>query len=119
MKPIDRALGNVFSHALDGVVVRPAIVTIEIALPFREQVRNHRAQLVAVPTRLKIGRAPALPGPNGVKLLIFLPGHWDRIGLLWINRLRQYFFGHWFEPGGRFRFVKYLMELLIYTERLG
>ena len=71
MQPVDRALGNVFGHAFDGVVVRPAVVAIEIALPFRKQVRNDRPQVVAVPARFEIGRAPGLPGADRVKLLIF------------------------------------------------
>src|SRR5258705_5264438 len=119
MKLIDGAFGTVFGHALYRIVVGPAIVTIKIALPFCKQVRNDRAQCIAVPTRLEIGRAPALPGPNGVKLLVFLPCHRHRIGLLRVNRLRQHFLGHRFELGCCFRFVKNLMELLIYAERLG
>src|SRR6266511_541255 len=88
MKPIDRTLGDVFSHSLHGIVVRPAIVTIKIAFPFGEQVGNDRTQLGTVPARLKIRRTPTLPGPNSVELLIFLAGHRHRIGFLWINRFR-------------------------------
>src|SRR5258705_7330209 len=119
MKPIDGTFGNVFGHPLYGVVVGPAVVTIEVALPFSEQVRNDWAQRIAVPARLEVGRAPALPGPNGIKLLVLLARHRHRIGLLGVNRLRQYFLGHRLEFGGGFRFVKDLMEFLIYAERLG
>src|SRR6185503_9199276 len=97
----------------------PAVVTIKLALPFREQVRNDGAQRIAVPARLEVGRAPTLPGPNSIKLLVLLAGHRHRIGLLRVNRLRQYFLRHRFELGGCFRFVKDLMEFLIYAERLG
>src|SRR5882672_48802 len=118
MQPIDGTLGDVLSHALDGVVVGPAIVTIQITLPLGEQVRNDRAQLAAMPTRLEIRRAPTLPGPDRVKLLILLARHRHRIGFLRIDRFRQNFFRHRFELGCGFGFVKYLMKLLIYAERL-
>src|SRR5882724_11428899 len=119
MDPIDGTLGDVFGHALDGVVVRPAIVTIKIAFPFGEQVRNDRAQLAAVPARLKVRGTPTLPGSDCVELLIFLPGHRQRIGFLRVYRFRQEFFRHRLELWGCFRFVKYLMKLLIYAEWLG
>src|SRR5882672_1961618 len=72
-----------------------------------------------MPARFEIGRTPALPGPNCVELLIFLSSHRHRIGLLRINWFRQNFFRHRFELGGCFRFVEYLMKLLIYAEGLG
>src|SRR6266498_4427655 len=113
MDPIDGTLGDVFGHALNGIVVGPAIVAIKIALPFGEQVRNDWAQLAAMPARLKVWRTPTLPGPDGVELLIFLAGHRGRIWFLWIYRFRQNFFRHRLELRSCFRFVKYLVELLI------
>ena len=54
MDPIDGTLGDVFGHALDGVVVRPAIVAIKIAFPFRKQIGNDRSQIAAMPTRFEV-----------------------------------------------------------------
>ena len=88
MQPIDRTPGRVFSHAFHFVVVRPAIVTIQVALPFGEQIRNDRPQVFVIPTRFEIRRAPGLPGANRIQLLIFRLRHRLRIGMNRIGRFR-------------------------------
>src|SRR5205807_2813903 len=70
MEPINRAARYVFGHALDLVVVRPAVVTIVVALPLGEQVRDDRAQLAAMIERFEVGRTPSLPRADGVEFLI-------------------------------------------------
>jgi hypothetical protein len=45
MEPVDRAFGGVFAHALHLVVESPAVVTIEIALEFSEEIRDQRMKV--------------------------------------------------------------------------
>ena len=39
-EPVDGTARRVFRHALDAIVIGPAVVTIEIAFPFGEEVSN-------------------------------------------------------------------------------
>ncbi len=41
-QPVDGAARCVFGHAFDAIVVGPAIVTVQIAFPFGEEVGNDR-----------------------------------------------------------------------------
>ena len=58
MQPVDRPPGNVFGHAGDAVVEGPAIVAIEIAFPFGEQIRDERMELAGQQARAKIWEHP-------------------------------------------------------------
>src|SRR6267142_4483482 len=89
--PVDRAFCNVLGHSLDGIVVRPAVVTIQIALPFREQGGNEWTQFGTMPARFEIGRGPAFHRADCVKLLILALAHLPRIEWLRVKRLRQNF----------------------------
>src|SRR5258705_7328676 len=99
MQPVDGTLRHVFCHALDRVVVGPAIVTIKIAFPFRKEIGNDWPQLSAVPARLEIRRAPRLPGSYRAKLLVLALGHFPRVRILRIRRvlpkLLWFFFFSW------------------------
>jgi len=53
---------RVFGHAFDAVVVRPAIVTIEIALPLSEQVRDGRLKISRQYARFEIRKHPSAHG---------------------------------------------------------
>src|SRR5690348_14021596 len=59
MEPVDRALRNVFSHALYSVVESPAVVAIKVAFPFGKQVRNDRMQVSRQHPRFQIRKSPA------------------------------------------------------------
>src|SRR5258705_11344515 len=89
MQPVDGTLRHVFCHALDRVVVGPAIVTIKIAFPFGKEIGNDWPQLSAVPARLEIRRAPRLPGSYRAKLLVLALGHFPRVRILGIRRFTQ------------------------------
>ena len=44
------------------IVVRPAVVTIKIAFPFREQVGDDGLKIASPDARFKVGRHPAVHG---------------------------------------------------------
>src|SRR5258705_13656370 len=88
MQPVDGTFRHIFCHALDGVVVGPAIVTIKVAFPFRKEIGNDWPQFPAVPARLEIRRAPGLPGSYRAKLLVLALGHFPWVRILRIRRFR-------------------------------
>ena len=45
LQPVDRAPRGVFRHALDAVVIGPAVVAVQIAFPFGEEVRDDRLKV--------------------------------------------------------------------------
>jgi hypothetical protein len=47
MQPIDGASCRVFCHSFDPIVVRPTVVTVEVAGVFREKVGDNGPQLVS------------------------------------------------------------------------
>jgi hypothetical protein len=59
MQEIDGATGNVFGHALDLVVERPAVPAIEIAFVLDEQIGSNRVQVAWKDARAQIGKQPA------------------------------------------------------------
>src|SRR5258705_1331027 len=100
MEPVDGTFRHVFRHAIDRVVVGPAIVTIKIAFPFRKEIGNDWPQLSAVPARLEIRRAPRLPGSYRAKLLVLALGHFPRVRILRIRRFRLNIVSVWFQSWG-------------------
>ena len=91
MQPVNRALRRVFGHALDAVIVGPAVVTIQITLPLGEEIGNDGAQLALVHERFEIGRTPGFPRANGVEFLILFLAHRLRVWMNRVRRLRQDF----------------------------
>jgi hypothetical protein len=60
MEPVDRAFGGVFAHALHLVVESPAVVTIEIALEFSEEIRDQRMKVAGGDSGPDVWKQPAL-----------------------------------------------------------
>src|SRR5262249_31867094 len=73
MQEINRAFSDLFSHALHAVLERPAIMTIQIALPFGEEVRQQRAEFIGHDSRLDIWHQPAAECPHAVVGVIEQP----------------------------------------------
>jgi len=44
-EPVDGAPRGVFRHAFDAVVIRPAVVAVQVAFPLGEEVRNDRLKV--------------------------------------------------------------------------
>ena len=59
MKPIDGAARDILGHSLDAVVEGPTVMTIEVTLPFGEQVRDDRLEIARPNTRLNPREHPA------------------------------------------------------------
>src|SRR5580693_4901594 len=58
VQPIDCATGHVLAHSLYAIVIGPAIVTIEIAFPLREKIRDDGLEISGTHTRLQIRKEP-------------------------------------------------------------
>src|SRR6185503_13701699 len=113
MQPVDRTFRDVFRHAFDGVIIRPAIMTIEIALPLRKQIRNDRPQLSGVPARLEIRLAPRTPRSQRAECLVLTLRHFRRVWVLRIHWLGQNLLWFRLERRSIWLFVEYLVKLLI------
>ncbi len=59
VQPVDGATGYIFSHALDFVVIGPAVPAIEVALVFDKQIGGDRVELARKYSRSDIGKQPS------------------------------------------------------------
>src|ERR1700759_2788853 len=60
VKPVDGALRRVLAHALHFIVEGPAVMAIEIALEFSEEIRDQRMEVTSSDPRVNVGKEPAL-----------------------------------------------------------
>jgi hypothetical protein len=60
MQPVERTLRRIFGHSLDRVIEGPAVMAVEIALEFCEEIRDQRMKVAGCHTRADIGEEPAL-----------------------------------------------------------
>src|ERR1700738_4897774 len=65
VQPVNRALCGLFTHAFYAVVERPAVMTVEIALPLRKKMRNEGRKCPRKTGGLDIGKSqPVHPSQN-------------------------------------------------------
>src|SRR5215472_14179601 len=57
--PINRALGDIFRHALHLVVKRPAVVAVEVAFPLGEEIRDDGVELARQDARFDVRKEPS------------------------------------------------------------
>ena len=62
VQPVDCATRRVFGHTFDAIVIRPAVVTIEVAFPLREQVSDDRLKVPWKHPGLEVRKHPAVHG---------------------------------------------------------
>src|SRR5262245_823525 len=58
MKPVDGRARDLFGHALDAIVERIAVVTVEVALKLGEQVRHDGVEIAGQKPRLEVRKCP-------------------------------------------------------------
>src|SRR5262245_39310511 len=64
MEPVDGTMRRVLAHALDAVVIRPAVVAVQIAFPLSKKVGNDRLKLARQNSRLEVRSHPTAHGLN-------------------------------------------------------
>src|SRR5579884_238130 len=62
MEPVYGAFRRVFTHAFDFIVEGPAVVAIEVALEFREQISNQRMEIAWSDAGADVREEPSLHG---------------------------------------------------------
>jgi hypothetical protein len=75
VQPVHRPARHRLRHPLHAVVPRPAVVAVEVALPLGEQVREQRAQRVAVHLRPHVRPEPAPHRPAPVERRVLASRH--------------------------------------------
>src|SRR5581483_7714021 len=63
VQPIDRPLGGILAHPLYVIVKRPAVVAVEIAFPFGEEISDDGVKISRQNPRFEIRKQPAAHRP--------------------------------------------------------
>src|SRR5438445_10570239 len=62
VQPVDCAPRRILGHSLDAIVIRPAVMAIEIAFPFGEEVGDYRLEVPWKRAGLEVRKHPAFHG---------------------------------------------------------
>ncbi len=89
MQPVNGSSRCRLRHPAHLVVIGPAVVAINIALKFAEEIRNDRPEFLAMPARLKIWSGPPLQSANCVQFVVLLFSVIITCRPLRKNRIRQ------------------------------
>src|SRR5260370_39703602 len=62
VQPVDGAPRRILAHSFDAIVIRPAVMAIEIAFPFGEEVGDYRLEVPWKRAGLEVRKHPAFHG---------------------------------------------------------
>ena len=92
VQPIDRFARDRFCHALHAVVIGPAIVAIEIALPFAKKIGDQRLDFSGHQPVLEIRGTETLPRSPRFEVVVGAVRLPSRIRILGVHRFGQSLF---------------------------